>query len=341
MTNILVTGGAGYIGSHTVVELAKNGYNPIIVDDFRNSRHFIIERLNELTGKEISHFSIDLCDKRQLFTELKHLDVRGIIHFASNKAVAESVQNPLKYYSNNIHGLVNILEWSIEKSIENFIFSSSCTVYGEPENSKEVSETMACSTPSSPYGHTKIIGEQIIETLYKNYQSHNFLSLRYFNPIGAHPTGLIGELPLNRPNNLLPFITQTAIGKLAKLTVFGNDYPTPDGTCIRDYIHVVDLAIAHVKGLDLLFKQQLNKVEFINIGMGKGHSVLEIIKTFEHETGENLNWSFGKRRPGDIAEIYANTQKAYELLKWLPQRTIQEAVRDAWNWEQILNTKNV
>jgi len=336
MKNILVTGGAGYIGTHTVVELANSGYQPIIVDDFRNSQKFIIQRLNELTNQEIPHFSIDLCDKQRLFSELAPLEIDGIIHFAADKAVGESVQNPLKYYSNNINNLVNILEWSVKKSIKHFIFSSSCTVYGESETSKEVYEDMVYPKPTSPYGHTKIIGEQIIESLQKSRPDHNFLSLRYFNPIGAHPTGLIGELSLGTPKNLLPYITQTAVGKLPKLTVFGNDYPTLDGTCVRDYIHVVDLACAHVKGLDLLFKQQFDKVEFINIGIGKGYSVLEIINAFELETGQKLNWSFGEKRPGDIAEIYANVEKATNLLKWTAQKSIQEAIRDAWNWEQQL-----
>jgi len=333
MKNILVTGGAGYIGSHTVVELSKSGYMPIIVDDFRNSKRFIIDRLHELTGLKIPCFSIDICDKNRLFQELAQINVDGIIHFAADKAVGESVHDPLKYYANNIHGLVNILSWAVEKSIKNFIFSSSCTVYGEPEQLKEVHEDMVCTRPTSPYGHTKMIGEQIVETVKKKHPSHNFLSLRYFNPIGAHPTGLIGELPLGRPNNLLPFLTQTAAGKLPQLTVFGNDYPTPDGTCIRDYIHVVDLASAHVKGINLLFKQQFGDVQYINIGMGKGYSVLEIIELFEKETSTKLNWIFGDRRPGDIAEIYANVNKASDLLGWTAKRSIQEAIRDAWNWE--------
>jgi len=340
MKHILVTGGAGYIGSHTIVELCKKGYTPIIIDNFRNSKPFILKNLNELTGQNIHYFSIDICDKKELFAQLKSVQVDGIIHFAADKAVGESVKNPLKYYSNNVIGLINILEWAVENQVKHFIFSSSCTVYGEPQDVKEVDEQSPYQHATSPYGNTKIIGEQIIHDLQKQYQQGNFLSLRYFNPIGAHPSGFIGELPLGKPNNLLPFITQTAIGKIKQLTVFGKDYNTPDGTCIRDYIHVVDLAKAHVKGMDFLLKSKLNAVEYINIGSGRGYSVLEIIQTFEQETQQALNWTFGEKRPGDIAQIYANVQKAEQQLDWRANLSIKDAVKDAWNWELKLKEMN-
>lgn len=339
MKNILVTGGAGYIGSHTVVQLIEKGYNPIIVDDFRNSESSVITNLEQITNRQIPCFSIDICDKEKLTEVLKDKKIDGVIHFAAYKAVGESVANPLMYYQNNIEGLVNVLNWSVNNNVKQFIFSSSCTVYGEVEGIKEVTEEMASGQANSPYGQTKVIGEQILTDLKNSGVSLNILALRYFNPVGAHSSALIGELPVGKPNNLLPFITQTAIGKFPELTVFGNDYPTPDGTCIRDYIHVVDLADAHVKGVEFLEKNNPKAVEFINIGTGKGTSVLEMIQTFESVSGKTLNWKFGERRAGDVVEIFANATKSQEKLGWEARYSVEDAVRDAWNWEQRISEK--
>lgn len=334
---ILVTGGAGYIGSHTVVELYKNGYTPIIVDDFRNSNVSVIEGLEKITGEKIIYRTIDIChldDFENIFVEFSFA---GVIHFAAYKAVGESVQFPLKYYRNNLVGLINCLELAGKFHVHNIVFSSSCTIYGEPKGIKTVSENSETQVANSPYGNTKQIGEEIIDDLIKSGSSLKILKLRYFNPVGAHSTGLIGELPLGKPNNLLPFVTQTAIGKLEELTVFGNDYNTPDGTCIRDYIHVCDLADAHVKSLNWLEKQDENYTDAINIGTGKGTSVLEIIHTFEKVSELKLNWKFGARRDGDVEEIYANVDKSSELLNWHPTKTVKDAIFDAWNWELKLN----
>ncbi|MES2800364.1 MAG: UDP-glucose 4-epimerase GalE [Bacteroidota bacterium] len=333
---ILVTGGAGYIGSHTVVELVNNGFEPIIVDDFRNSDRGVLNGLKEITGQDIQVLSVDICDKKALFEALEDVNALGVIHFAAYKAVGESVQNPLKYYENNIGGLVNMLAWSREKKINNFIFSSSCTVYGEPKNVKEVSEEMATGIANSPYGETKVIGETILRDFKKSGEDMNIVALRYFNPIGAHPSSFLGELPLGKPNNLLPYITQTAIGIHHELTVFGNDYDTIDGTCVRDYIHVVDLAIAHVKALQFLTKYSSSTVEFVNVGTGKGTSVLEMIQLFEKVSNQQLGWKFGPRRDGDVTEIYANPLKANNLLGWIPKYSVEDAVLHAWNWEQKL-----
>lgn len=339
MKNILITGGAGYIGSHTVVQLIEKGYTPIIVDDFRNSQLSVIENLEKITNRKINYLIVDICDATALDNALKNHSVDGVIHFAAYKAVGKSVEQPLKYYHNNLNSLINIVNWTVEHAVPNFIFSSSCTVYGEPQGIKEVSEDMDSNRASSPYGQTKVFGEQILKDLKKSGATINILSLRYFNPVGAHPSGLIGELPVGKPNNLLPFITQTAIGLHKELTVFGNDYPTPDGTCIRDFIHVVDLAEAHVKGLQFLEKQgTTSQTEFINIGTGKGTSVKEMITAFEDVSGTKLNWKFGNRRSGDITEIYANTKKANEKLNWKAQRTIKDAIQDAWNWELTINS---
>ncbi len=340
MKKILVTGGAGYIGSHTVVQLIEKGYEPIILDDFRNSSMDVINNLETITGKKISIYSIDCCDAKALEENLADENIDSVIHFAAYKAVGESVEKPLMYYHNNVEGLVNILDWSVKNQVKNFIFSSSCTVYGEPKSQKEVTEDTPTMLANSPYGQTKVIGEQILKDLKNSGISMNVLALRYFNPIGAHASGLIGELPVGRPNNLLPFITQTAVGKFPELTVFGNDYPTPDGTCIRDFIHVVDLADAHVKGIDFLEQTQPTEVEFINVGTGKGSSVLELINTFEEVANMSLPWKFGPRRAGDVVEIFANARKSKEQLKWQAKYTIKDAVKDAWNWELQLKKRS-
>lgn len=333
---IFVTGGAGYIGSHTVVDLYANGYTPIIIDDFRNSNRVVLEGLKKITGKELIVHEVNVCDSAALEKIFSQYQVAGLIHFAAYKAVGESVSEPLKYYRNNLLGLINVLELIQKYKVPSFVFSSSCTVYGDPGKGSEVSESTPLSVAISPYGNTKLIGEQIIQDVSVSNTNLKMISLRYFNPVGAHPSALIGEFPLGRPNNLLPFVTQTAIGKQSELTVFGDDYPTTDGTCIRDYIHVCDLAKAHVKALKLLINKSEGCNEQLNIGTGKGTSVLELIRTFEAVSGKKLNWKFGPRRAGDVTEIYANVNKSNELLNWKTELTVEDAIRDAWNWEQKL-----
>lgn len=332
--NILVTGGAGYIGSHTVVKLAESGFSPIVIDDFRNSHPDVIARLEQIIGYKIPVISVDICDKNKLQEVLSEFSIHGIIHFAAYKAVGESVANPLKYYWNNVAGMAAVLDWALENEVQNVVFSSSCTVYGEPDGQKEVSESSPAGMASSPYGSTKVIGEAMLKDLFRSGANLRSIALRYFNPIGAHPSGLIGELPVGRPNNLLPFVTQTALGLQEELVVFGNDYPTADGTCIRDYIHVMDLAEAHVQALQFLESTSNPMLEVVNIGTGRGTSTLEVIETFERISGKSLKWRFGPRRPGDVVEIFANASKALDLLGWKSRFTLEEAITDAWNWEQ-------
>jgi UDP-glucose 4-epimerase len=334
---IIVTGGAGYIGSHTVISLIESGYTPVILDDFRNANRVVIDGLRMILQSEPIIHEGDVCDPHFLNSIFERYKPEAVIHFAAYKAVGESVAEPLKYYQNNISGLVNVLQKMLEFDISNFVFSSSCTVYGEPKGQKEVTEETEKNLPNSPYGYTKWIGEQIIQDIYNANKHLKIINLRYFNPVGAHKSALIGEFPIGRPNNLLPFVTQTAIGKQDILTVFGNDYPTPDGTCVRDYIHVSDLANAHVKAVDFLMESKSGLLENINIGTGKGTSVKEIIQAFVKETGVVLNWKYGPRREGDVVEIYANVTKAEKLLGWKTDLTIIDAVRDAWNWEHYLS----
>ena len=329
-----MTGGAGYIGSHTVVELIQHGKIPVIVDDFRNSDPNILKGLEEIVGQTIRFHQIDVCDEQALRTVFEKYEFTGIIHFAAYKAVGESVQEPLKYYGNNLNGLLSCLSLAEKFKVKNFLFSSSCTVYGEPENSPVVTEESPVLEANSPYGATKQMCERILVDLTKSGSDIKVLNLRYFNPIGAHPSSLIGELPSGKPNNLLPYLTQTALGILKELTVYGNNYNTTDGTCIRDYIHVSDLADAHVKGLNWLTQQTGTLNEVVNVGTGEGSSVLEIIHTFENVSNLQLNWKFGERRAGDVEQIYADVTKAKKLLNWSAQRSMEDAVRDAWNWEQ-------
>lgn len=336
---ILVTGGAGYIGSHTVVELIAQGYTPIIVDDFRNSEQETIARIESLSNSKLIFFPVDICDRSALLDIAKQHNIEGVIHFAADKSVGESVENPLKYYENNINGLLSVLHVCGELNISNFVFSSSCTVYGIPKESYKVDEETPLGNPSSPYGQTKKMCEQIICDYYNSGAKLKSVNLRYFNPVGAHPSGLIGELPIGEPNNLLPYITQAGTGVLEKLTVFGNDYGTQDGTCLRDYIHVVDLAKAHVKSLEWLSEKQEPLVEVFNLGTGEGTSVLEIIHTFEEVSNKKLNWEFGPRRSGDVEAIFADATKANEVLGWKSELTIVDAVRDAWNWEKKLRSE--
>lgn len=334
---IVVTGGAGYIGSHTVVSLIESGYTPVILDDFRNANRIVIDGLTEILKSNPIIHEGDVCNPDFIGSIFETYTPAAVIHFAAYKAVGESVAEPLKYYQNNISGLVNVLQKMLEYNIPNFVFSSSCTVYGEPKGEKEVTEETEKNLPNSPYGYTKWMGEQIIEDVFNANKHLKIINLRYFNPVGAHKSALIGEFPIGRPNNLLPFVTQTAIGKQEILTVFGNDYPTPDGTCIRDYIHVCDLANAHVKAVDYLINKKSGLLENINIGTGKGTSVKEIIQAFVKETNIVLNWQYGPRRTGDVVEIYANAAKAETLLGWKSELTIIDAVRDAWKWEQYLS----
>lgn len=331
--NILVTGGAGYIGSHTCVELIQAGYNPIIVDDFSNSEEFVIDRIEEITGTKPILLKGDCGNKQWLKETTSGYNFIGCIHFAAFKAVGESSREPLKYFQNNIGSTLSVLEWMENAGCQNLVFSSSCTVYGQPDK-LPVTEESPKKPAESPYGRTKQICEDIIDDYYRSGKEIKALALRYFNPIGAHPSSLIGELPLGVPNNLVPFITQTAAGLREKLTIFGNDYNTPDGTCIRDYIHVVDLAKAHVAAMDYLIKSNIPNVEYINIGTGNGNSVLEVVEAFEKANNVKLNYQIGERRPGDIEQVYANAKLAQEKLNWRAELTLNEAVKDAWKWQK-------
>ncbi len=335
---ILVTGGAGYIGSHTVVALQKQGFIPVIADDFRNANPVVLEGLRHILGHDSILHRIDICDKPAMESLFEKYAFTGVIHFAAYKAVGESVQKPLAYYQNNLVGLLNMLALIEAFEVRNFVFSSSCTVYGEPQGAKEVSEATPKQLPESPYGYTKWMGEQIIADFHRSAPQLKLMNLRYFNPVGAHPSARIGEFPIGKPNNLLPFVTQTAIGKQAHLTVFGNDYPTQDGSCIRDYIHVMDLAEAHVAALTYLMNQNKGLLEAVNIGTGEGTSVLEIVEAFERITGQNLPHVIGPRRAGDVIEIYANASKGQELLGWKARLSIDDAIKDAWAWENYLAT---
>lgn len=333
---ILVTGGAGYIGSHTVVELINNGFEPIIVDDFRNAHKTVLEGIHHIVGQELQIAEVDVCDINALRAVFNKYQPQGIIHFAAYKAVGESVERPLMYYHNNVNGLINCLELCAEFGVQNFVFSSSCTVYGEPDESAVITEKSPLKPANSPYGATKQIGERILEDFVASKAAIKVLNLRYFNPVGAHKSALIGEYPIGRPNNLFPIITQTAIGKNKEFKVHGNDYNTPDGTCIRDYVHVCDVAEAHVRGVEWLMKQSTGTLETLNIGTGKGTSVMEIIHTFEKISDLSFNWTIGPRRTGDVEQIFADVNKANQLLNWKATRTVEDAVRDAWNWEKQL-----
>lgn len=331
---ILVTGGLGFIGSHTVVELQNEGFEVVIVDNLSNSSIEVLDGIERITNQRPLFENIDLRDKKSVQDFFaKHNDVNGVIHFAASKAVGESVENPLLYYENNINALVYILQELQAKSKANFIFSSSCTVYGQAET-MPITENAPVQEAMSPYGNTKQIGEEIISDVAK-VSNINAILLRYFNPIGAHSSAEIGELPLGVPQNLVPFITQTAIGLRKELSVFGNDYPTHDGTAIRDYIHVVDLAKAHVVALQrLIDDKNSDKVETFNIGTGKGSSVLEVITAFEKVSNQKLPYKIVGRREGDITEAYANTDKANQVLGWQAQSTLEDALASAWKWEQ-------
>ena len=329
---ILITGGLGYIGSHTVVELIAQGKEVLIVDDLSNANLQVLEGLEKITGQSISFVQLDVKEASPLNELIKtHPQLEGVIHFAAAKAVGESALNPLKYYQNNVGGLLNLLQ-SIPTNIP-FIFSSSCTVYGDAD-ALPIVENSPIKRPKSPYGNTKKIGEEILEEHSRAHANFKAISLRYFNPIGAHASGYIGENPKGQPENLVPYITQSAVGKIPPLTVFGDDYPTADGTCVRDYIHVVDLARAHVAAFNRLEENKSKTAyEVFNVGTGQGHSVLEVIASFERVSGKNLNYSIGPRREGDIVAAYANVDKALRQLNWSPKYSLDEAIHSAWQWE--------
>jgi UDP-glucose 4-epimerase len=337
---ILVTGGLGFIGSHTVVSLQEHGFDVVIIDNLYNTRLEVLDNITQITGKKPSYYNIDLREKQAVQDFFKkEKDIAGVIHFAASKAVNESIENPLLYYENNISALVYLLQELQKLPQAKFIFSSSCTVYGQADV-MPITENATLKQAVSPYGNTKSIGEEIIHDVAK-VSNIDAILLRYFNPIGAHKSALIGELPLGIPQNLIPFITQTAIGKRKELSVFGNDYPTPDGTCIRDYIHVVDLADAHVIALKrLLESKNLKKVEVFNLGTGKGSSVLEVIQSFEKVSHQKLPYKIVARRAGDITEAYAHTQKANEILGWKANHTLDQALLSAWNWEKKIELEN-
>lgn len=337
---IIVTGGCGYIGSHTVIELIENSYQVIILDDLSNSSEETLDRIEKITGKKPTFINIDLKDTNKTNEVFKtHKDAKAVIHFAAYKAVGESINNPLKYYQNNLYSLLNTLSSQIENGINNFIFSSSATVYGIP-NKLPITEKNETQRPFSSYGNTKKVAEEILDDLINSNATFSAISLRYFNPIGAHKSGLIGELPSGIPNNLMPYITQTAVGIRKKLMVYGNDYPTKDGTPIRDYIHVVDLAKAHVIAVKrLIEKKQETDFETFNLGTGNGFSVLDVIHTFESVTNSKLNYEIVERRAGDVPELYASTDLAKEKLGWTADKSLDEMIRSSWNWEQKLRNK--
>lgn len=348
MSKILVTGGCGYIGAHTVVDLIENGYQVISIDDNSRSTTYLLSGIEKITGVKVKNYKVNLChydDTRAVFQE--NPDITGIIHFAAYKAVGESVEKPLLYFDNNLASLVNLLKCTSEFKVPYFVFSSSCTVYGNPD-SIPVTENSPTKPAESPYGMTKQMGEQIImhSSLVMDTQ---FILLRYFNPVGAHPSSLIGELPLGKPANLVPAITQSAIGKIPPLTVFGTDYPTRDGSNIRDYIHVCDIAHAHTLGIRMLEeKRNTAKVEIFNLGTGNGVTVLEAIKAFEESTGQKLKYHLGNRRPGDVVAIYANNEKAVTGLGWNIKYDLSAMMKTAWDWEviikkdeQLINSQNV
>ena len=335
---ILVTGGAGFIGSHTVVELTAAGYRPVIVDNFVNSEETVIKHLEKLTGSSVTFYKTDYRDTDTIKDIIQKERVEGAVHFAAHKAVGESVADPLKYYDNNVCGFVKLLEALLEYGVHKFVFSSSAAVYGEPDGAL-VTEQTPCR-PTSPYGWSKYMDEIVLRDTCAAHSGLNGIALRYFNVVGAHDSALIGELPKGRPQNLLPVIVQAAAGKIPPLTVFGDDYPTPDGSCLRDYIHVVDLAKAHVAALDALFSgKKASSFRVYNIGTGKPTSVLELIKTFEKINGLSVPYSIGKRRPGDPAAYHASADKAAKELGWRASKTVEDAVRDAWRWQQAISLK--
>lgn len=341
---ILVTGGTGFIGSHTTVELIQNGYDVVIVDNLSNSNASVVDGIEKITGVRPEFEKVDCCDYAAMENVFeKHKGISGIIHFAASKAVGESVQKPLLYYRNNINSLINLLELMPKYGVKGIIFSSSCTVYGQPSaENLPVTEEAPMQKALSPYGNTKQVNEEIIQDYIHSGAPIKSIILRYFNPIGSHPSALIGELPNGVPMNLIPFVTQTAIGIRKELKIFGNDYNTPDGTCIRDYIDIMDLAKAHVKAMERILNENgTDPVEVFNIGTGKGLSTLQIVEGFEKATGVKLNWHYAPRREGDIEKVWANPHKANTVLGWKASVDIEDTLRSAWKWQQKLRADGI
>lgn len=340
---ILVTGGTGFIGSHTTVELQQAGYNVVIIDNLSNSKVEVLDGIEKITGIRPAFENVDLRDfdaTEKVFA--KYPDIEGIIHFAASKAVGESVQKPLLYYRNNIVSLVNLLELMPKYNVKGIIFSSSCTVYGQPTpENLPVTENAPIQPALSPYGNTKQVNEEIIRDFIHSGASIKSIVLRYFNPIGAHPSALIGELPNGVPMNLIPFVTQTAIGVRKELKIFGNDYNTPDGTCIRDYIYVVDLAKAHVAAMARVLDKETEPIEYFNIGTGTGVSTLKVVEGFERATGVKVNWQFAPRREGDIEKVWGNVDKANKMLGWKADTPLEDVLKSAWKWQLKLREDGI
>ena len=328
---VLVTGGAGFIGSHTCVELLNQGYDVVVVDNLCNSNAEVLHRIERITGKQVTFYQLDLLDKSALDRVFDAHAIEAVIHFAGLKAVGESTKMPLSYYHNNLTGTLNLLDVMAQHGVFDLVFSSSATVYGENNPIPYVEHFPLSST--SPYGRTKVMIEQFLQDAYASDNRWNVSLLRYFNPVGAHPSGLIGEDPSGIPNNLMPFITQVAVGKRAQLSVFGGDYPTPDGTGVRDYIHVVDLALGHIKALEKLASQTAKSIDAYNIGAGVGFSVLDVVKAFEKASGQAIPYEIMPRRAGDIAEFYANSEKARNILGWEVSLSLEDMCRDSWRWQ--------
>jgi UDP-glucose 4-epimerase len=336
MKEVLVTGGLGYIGSHTVVELIKANYKVVIVDNLANTMIEVLDRIEKIAGNRPAYYQLDVNDTEDLKEVFSKHEIEAVIHFAAYKAVGESVEYPIKYYKNNVGGLISLLEVMKEYKVNNLVFSSSCTVYGQPDMSP-VKEDAVVKEPTSPYGNTKKICEEILSSL----DGINTISLRYFNPIGAHESAEIGELPIGQPNNLVPFMTQSASGWRGPLTIFGDDYNTPDGTCIRDYIHVTDLADAHIMSMNLLENEVDLGFEVINIGTGMGYSVLEVVSTFNELSDKKVTFAIGERRSGDVEQVWANADKAFRRLGWKPKFGLKEMLLSSWNWQKKLNSNKM
>jgi UDP-glucose 4-epimerase len=335
-TKILITGGAGYIGSHTAVALSEAGFDPIVIDNYSNSDKSALQGIKNILNADITQYEGDCNDAGLMEKIFSENAISGVIHFAAYKAVGESTEHPLKYYQNNVGSLMVLLEVMKKHQVKDLVFSSSCTVYGQPDENP-VQESTPRKAAESPYGNTKKICEDILVDYVKSKAPIRVVALRYFNPIGAHATSEIGELPLGVPNNLVPFVTQTGVGLREQLTVYGDDYDTADGTCIRDYIHVVDLAEAHVKSIQYLQDKPENFYDLFNLGTGNGNTVLEVVKTFEKVSGKSLNYKIGPRRPGDVEKVWANTEKADKVLGWKSRLTLEDALRDSWNWQLKLS----
>ena len=340
---ILVTGGTGFIGSHTTVELQNAGYEVVIVDNLSNSQASVVDGIEKITGVRPAFEQVDCCDKDAMESVFKkYPKIDGIIHFAASKAVGESVEKPLLYYRNNFVSLINLLELMPQYNVKGIIFSSSCTVYGQPDPQYlPVSEDAPIKPAESPYGNTKQVNEEIIRDTINSGSPIKAILLRYFNPIGSHPAAIIGEMPNGVPMNLIPYVTQTAMGIRKELKVFGNDYNTPDGTCIRDYIYVVDLAKAHVKAMERVLDTDNEALEVFNVGTGRGVSTKEIVDAFERATGVKLNWTYAPRRAGDIEKVWADPKKANEVLGWKAETNLDDTLRSAWNWQKRLRELNI